>query len=1274
MIFKKFLYTLLITTLFSVSFLYTGVSQSLAQTLDPNNPAGAPDPALLAQSGITTVRVVLKDDGVTPQYVAALQANGIQVIGIVNWEYGTQGAYPSNQNSPEYAQYFANTLIPQVYATYGNLYAYQVWNEPDDIAMSDTVKFMDAAAYGQLLNQAYGAIKDLNASQIVFSAGLVSGNAAYLQGIIDGGGLADVYALHPYDPNPDDPAAIDRVAALIQMMTSITGKPVFITEFGWPTSDQEAQAKWLLQVMNLQNDPALSSYLLGVMWYAYSDGQNPGFGLLDANMQPKLAYFAYLEILKGTPLTNADLLALLAGKAVKCLDPNNGTFMGFAFNETQCARYEACKDPNGTITGYAIRLPSDILGTRPKLCDIQKQYVQKCAGRIDLEKRNYRGDVVGHNGEKPFNIEASLGQEILFGDPNQEGAELDRKLAKVLRSNLVISAEYKHVDYEQISKRYSGSIEPSSPHYIENRVTLNKANTPNLIFNYLDRFEGSKGVSQQPFCQTKNGESYTNCLKRVYGATPSNRDSNGQTLGLDSDFQTLRFTGCIQRLGCNPKIEKCLKADVLYNPSDPKVLTPYCNDDTNVKYKDPANCISLGQVINFAGKIVYEEPSALHSTAYTYDEYLRNTLVKTGTKNKPGFKELYTDTGDDLLDPNKKNLVFGQDAKPQRLNQAGIKASNASLSNPTKANAVDGQLSAIEPNTSIPNATCDGRISTQIEDHGNYFSLNAWDTREKDGGGQCEPMADWDLQVDYFLNGKPLGGCTLTSITGSTMIPPVGDPSRPQGLVLSDLGVEGIPSCGVPVTPQSLKPGEKVEAMVQVLHSNASDQNGCFKTAACYSGAPKKVGAGQSLVDCRVCPSWAPKSVCAQIIGTSIIDRDECVDGNCKAQINLEGGAAGSKVPVQENDGFSFTQWAYENLFSWFGAATGSSGGNCVAITESRQAIGADGKPIPNGSGGFVLENYKVGVKCRFNARHYNLYVYPTVPIPGDFGQRATNMEVNNVISSMEGWTSKYFEPEPNKSTVKLKLNIPAGGFQAFSSTDAEVLADKKQPVNTWLGGLLDYSDPTVPKDYLYVGCKTAADCTRDMHVEFKYFVQPQASGYCLTEKFLTLNQNKNNQIPKSLADSHLCDTFDFIPDGNGNSRMALDPNELAKTKTASEAVQYELTRTFVLKQDDIQKDLANKVDSIESAKQDLIYAKAPIIKDRTATEKEQELALLAQSLTEKQKDQFKKEFLSDMEIIVIKNFPFMSPVDPTYIPPQMQFDLDKLKIKYEQKVHQMAS
>ncbi len=1272
MIIRKIFNTFLITI---VALAIIGVwnSEAKAQTLDPNNPAGAPDPALLAQSGITTVRVVLKDEPATISYVQQLQANGIQVIGIVNWEYGTQGAYPSNQNDPAYAQFFAQNVIPQAYSQFGNLYAYQVWNEPDDTAMANTVKFMDPTAYGNLLNQAYGAIKDLNGNQIVFSAGLVSGNMDYLQGIVDGGGLADVFALHPYDTNPSDPAAIDRVKALIQSMTVITGKPIFITEFGWPTSDQQAQAAWLVQVMNLRNDPQLASYLLGAMWYAYSDGQNPGFGLLDANMQPKLAYFAYLEMLQGTPLTNADLLLLLSGQAVKCMDPTNGRFMGFAFKQEQCELYEPCKDPTtGIISGYAPRLPTDPVGTRPKLCDIQTQYIAACGGRIDLAHRNYRGDVVGHNGERPFNIDASLGQEILFnGQP--EGTVLDKELAKVLTANLKIEAEYKHVDFEQISKRYTGSIDPNSPHYIENRIKLNKANTPNLIFNYRNQFDAGYGVAKQPFCQTKEGESHTECLKRLMGQTPDKNDPYGTSLGLDSDFQSLRFTGCIQRIGCNPKTETCLKADALNDPQ------PYCTAG-DAKYGSPANCISLGQLIQFKGKIVYEEPTALHSTAYTYDTYLRDTLVKTGTDKKSNFKDLYT--SNEVYDMNEKNLAFNDTSNPPvkneiaRTSYTATNYSTGSLTDPTQAQALEGQFDVTDPETLIPNASCDGRIDIEMVNTGTSFVLIGWDNRERDGGGTCEPMADWSLNIEYFLNGQPLGGCSLTQITGATQLPTREDPNRPGGLVLSDLGADGNPLCGVPIVPSSLKPGEKIEALVTIPTSNASDQNGCFKSAQCYSGAPKNVNTKPRVVDCRVCPSWAPASVCAQIIGTSIIDNDECVDGNCVSSVALEGGGSSAAAPMHGPSGFSISNWLYETFGGWFGSATGLTGGNCQNITGSRQDTDANNVPIFNPDGSAKLVDYTIGVKCRFNARHYNLYVYPTVPIPGDFGKRATDMEVNNVLSSIGQWTDKYFKPEANKTSVKLKLNIPAGGFKAFTNTGEEVLADKKTSTfNTWTNGLLDFSASDVAKDYLYVGCKTAADCTRNMHVEFKYFVQPQASGYCLTEKFLTMKQGPNNQIPKSLSDSHLCDTFPFIPGNDGKSRMAMDPELLKITESAADAMQTELTQTFVLDQDQVEKDISTKMSAIENDSKNIRYAN--ILKNSNEidnpTKIEDRIVLLAQSLTEKQREQLNKELQRDIEIAITKNVQFMKPTDPDYLSPQLKYDLEKVRDKYIEKVLQLS-
>ena len=886
---------------------------------------------------------------------------------------------------------------------------------------------------------------------------------------------------------------------------------------------------------------------------------------------------------------------------------------------------------------------------------------QKCGGQINYDIRRYRGDVVGHNGEKPFNIDASLGQEILFEGQN-EGTVLDKQLAKVLTSNLRIEAEYKHVDFEQISKRYTGSIDPNSPHYIENRIKLNKANTPNLIFNYRNRFESGEGVSQQAFCKSQSGESYTQCLKRLMGTTPDKTEPAGKTLGQDSDFQTLRFTGCIQRIGCNPFTETCFKADVL-NAGE------FCST-VDTKYNKPENCISVGQKINFAGKIIYEEPSALHSSAYTYNEYLRNSLVKTGTGKKEGFKDLYTSNQTD--NTNVRELAEDTESQAQDSNKFAIKnnsTENTSLINPSSVNAIE----ANPPFDSTPTASCDGRIYAEMRNDGSSYAVAVWDTREKDGGGTCGSMADYAIKIDYILNGQVIGGCEIDQVRGR--IPTYTE--NENGVIVSDLGLDGTPICAAPVTPDSLKPGEQLEAVVTIPHSNADDQDGCFKSAQCSTNGTKQLTTTPKPIDCRVCPSWAPASVCAQIIGTSIIDKEQCVDGNCATNVSLEGGGSSAAVPMHGPAGFSISNWLYETFGGWFGSATGLTGGKCENITGSRQDTDANNVPIFNPDGSAKLVDYPIGVKCRFNARHYNLYVYPSIPIPGDFGKRATNMEVNNVLSSVNQWTDKFFKPEPNKTSVKLKLNVPTSGFKAFTNTGEEVLADKKtSSFNTWTNGLLNFSAPEIEKNYLYVGCRSAADCTRNMHIEFKYFVQPQASGYCLTEKFLTMKQGDNNQIPRSLSDSHLCDTFPFIPGNDGKSRMAMDPEKLKMNQSAADAMQTELTQTFVLDQNQVEQKLATQIESVEKGTQNDRFTKVLNTTGQTHNQKnlEDRVVLLAQSLTEKQREQLNKELQRDIEIAITKNVQFMNPSNPDYLSPQLKYDLEKVRDRYIEKVLQLAS
>ncbi|MBN1677910.1 MAG: hypothetical protein JW880_05165 [Candidatus Thermoplasmatota archaeon] len=118
----------------------------------------------------------------------------------------------------------------------------------------------------------------------------------YLRALVDNGAidLCDAVGLHVYMGVGDNVYAVQRAAA-------ITGKPVWVTEVGWPscggpTFSEEAQAAYLAE-----NLPALNAQAAMVVWYCMTDyatrvGTEACFGVLGTDFHAKPAYISLRDL------------------------------------------------------------------------------------------------------------------------------------------------------------------------------------------------------------------------------------------------------------------------------------------------------------------------------------------------------------------------------------------------------------------------------------------------------------------------------------------------------------------------------------------------------------------------------------------------------------------------------------------------------------------------------------------------------------------------------------------------------------------------------------------------------------------------------------------------------------------------------------------------------------------------------------------------------------------------------------------------------------------
>ncbi|GAB4544716.1 MAG: hypothetical protein Kow0063_38530 [Anaerolineae bacterium] len=287
---------------------------------DPRHPHGNPAPAELRALGVQMVRFTFKDPapGSRPDQdtlrfyrwqVESLAEAGIDSLVVLNSETCPR---PPRASAPAqvwkaYIGQFAGRAaeIARVLAAWQP--AFQVWNAPDLTASRPGDNpGLPPASYGQLLQQTYQAIKAVGADLEIITAGLVSGQPGWLAEVTRSLGTdlpADAVALHLYGwrPSPAWPASDwgpGYVGDLLAAYQHITSLPVWLTEIGLDTLDEEFQATYLRRFYNTLTGQFGGS-VPRVFWFCYADGMAYPFGLVTQSGQRKAAYHAYRELATG---------------------------------------------------------------------------------------------------------------------------------------------------------------------------------------------------------------------------------------------------------------------------------------------------------------------------------------------------------------------------------------------------------------------------------------------------------------------------------------------------------------------------------------------------------------------------------------------------------------------------------------------------------------------------------------------------------------------------------------------------------------------------------------------------------------------------------------------------------------------------------------------------------------------------------------------------------------------------------------------------------------
>lgn len=273
---------------------------------------------LMHKAGIRWVRTDFDWSGVEPrrgvwrfdhldQTVAWAEAAGVRILPIL--DYDVSWARPAHQHLDQWLEY-----VRRVVTRYkGRLRYWEVWNEPNLEGFWRDKP--NPADYAKLLKATYQAIKQIDPELVVVFGGVSGIPWSYLEGAYAAGGKAsfDVMNVHPYRyPSPPEERPLyDDLVRLRRLMDKQgdAGKPIWITEIGWPTHQgrrgvsPERQAEILARAYLL----ALQAEVQAVFWYEFQapegrpDYNEDHFGIVHRDLSPKPAYTALATLARARP-------------------------------------------------------------------------------------------------------------------------------------------------------------------------------------------------------------------------------------------------------------------------------------------------------------------------------------------------------------------------------------------------------------------------------------------------------------------------------------------------------------------------------------------------------------------------------------------------------------------------------------------------------------------------------------------------------------------------------------------------------------------------------------------------------------------------------------------------------------------------------------------------------------------------------------------------------------------------------------------------------------
>lgn len=196
----------------------------------------------------------------------------------------------------------------------GRVKYYFFWNEPngcswinDGCANSDSYPL-----YTQWLIRCSQAIKGEDPDAKIVAANLdyhsgVTHGYQYIQGMYNEGAgpYFDVISIHPYDWSGTIHWQALTDTRNVMVAHGDGHKPIWISEYGWSTTDYASTADKLVQVLTELKKPEWS-FVEQANYLVLNDGSGvENYGLMDADLNPRPGYYAFRDFDKTFPQSAA---------------------------------------------------------------------------------------------------------------------------------------------------------------------------------------------------------------------------------------------------------------------------------------------------------------------------------------------------------------------------------------------------------------------------------------------------------------------------------------------------------------------------------------------------------------------------------------------------------------------------------------------------------------------------------------------------------------------------------------------------------------------------------------------------------------------------------------------------------------------------------------------------------------------------------------------------------------------------------------------------------